>query len=219
MSGKAHDLTGNRYNRLTVMSRTPNHKGKVTWLCQCDCGNTKEIAGASLVAGNTQSCGCLAKERSSAASKKHGGLDTRLYRIWRNMKSRCHCPSAAKYHNYGGKGIDVCNEWIDFTGFRAWAMGNGYSDELTLDRIDGNGDYCPDNCRWATFKEQNNNTAQNHILHHDGFSGTIAQWAERIGLPYKVLSERIRRGWATERALTTPIIREVQRENGRFITS
>lgn len=220
MSGKAHNLTGKRYGRLIVISRAANRQGKVMWLCKCDCGNTKEIAAPSLVSGRTQSCGCLSKERTRIACTKHGGLNTRLYRIWRNMKSRCACSSAAKHFNYGGKGITVCEEWNEFSAFREWALSNGYTDNLTIDRKDSSKGYTPENCRWATTKEQNNNTSQNHILDYNNFSGTIAQWAERIGLPYKVLSERIRREWTIERALNTPIVKKIRRaSNGRFIAS
>lgn len=139
---------------------------------------------------------------------KHGMYKTRIYSIWRNMRQRCNNPNASKYHLYGGKGIQVCSEWqTDFMNFYEWAMDNGYSDELTLDRINGNKDYCPKNCRWATYKQQNNNTTQNHLLTFKGETHSIHEWAEIVGLSKKCLSERIRRGWTTERALTTPTVR------------
>lgn len=139
---------------------------------------------------------------------KHGMAGTRIYKTWQNMKSRCNNPNASKYYLYGGKGIKVCNEWNDdFNIFYEWATNNGYTDDLTLDRVDGNKDYCPENCRWATYKQQANNTTQNHLLSFNGETHSIYEWAEMVGLSKKCLSERIRRGWTIERALTTPTIR------------
>ena len=121
------------------------------------------------------------------------------------MKSRCNNPNASKYHLYGGKGIKVCNEWSQsFIAFHNWAIENGYTDELTLDRIDGNKDYEPSNCRWATYKEQANNTTQNNLITYKGITLTTYQWAEKIGINPNTFSERLRRGWSIERAIETP---------------
>ena len=123
------------------------------------------------------------------------------------MKTRCSYAKSDNYSYYGGRGIAVCDEWKGFKAFKQWALKSGYSDSLTIDRIEGSKDYCPENCRWATVKEQNNNTSQNHILEHSGKRMNITQWSEETGINKKTIYERIRRGWSAERALTTPAIR------------
>lgn len=147
--GRFADLTGRRFGRLTALERTGNDSnGRAIWRCRCDCGNEKEILAASLVHGFTKSCGCL----------RHGQSKTRLYHIWAHMIQRCEDPKSNKFHLYGGRGISVCEEWRkDFMAFRTWALENGYTDNLSIDRIDSNGNYEPSNCRWATASEQNRN--------------------------------------------------------------
>ena len=193
-----YDLLGKTFGRLKVISYKSGY-----WKCSCSCGNITHVKTSSLVSGRTQSCGCLQKERAIAACTKHGGTNTRLYSIWRNMKCRCSCPTASKYEIYGGKGISVCPDWKRFEGFRDWALLHGYSDDLSIDRINSNGNYCPENCRWVSYKVQANNTSQNHIISFCGKSMDISEWAEYLGFSYKVLSERIRRGWSIKRAFTT----------------
>lgn len=194
-----YDLSGQTFGRLKVISY---HSGY--WKCLCSCKNITFVKTNSLISGRTTSCGCLGKERRIQAITKHGESKTRLYSIWRNMKCRCSCPTASKYEIYGGKGISVCAEWQNFEGFRNWAMSHGYSDNLSIDRINGKQGYCPENCRWVTYKVQANNTSQNHVISYNGEFHTLSEWAGILGFNYKVLSERIRRNWTIKRAFTMP---------------
>ena len=205
------DLTGQRFGRLTVIERAkdyvqPNGRHIVMWLCKCDCGNTCEVRSANLQRGATVSCGCFGKEQRAKANIKHHKTNTKIYGVWSGMVQRCTNPKTINYHNYGGRGITVCDEWLhDFRAFYDWAMANGYKDDLTIDRIDSNGNYEPSNCRWATRTEQNNNTRRNHFITYNGKTQTLAQWAKEYNIPYKRLCERINQShWNIEKALNTP---------------
>lgn len=163
----APDLIGQKFGRLTVVSLAgKNERRCLLWNCKCDCGRTKTVAATFLRTGKVRSCGCLRKEMARESAKslpkesrmgmfRHGALHTRLHSIWTGMKTRCSNPKAVNYKNYGGRGISICKEWTDdFTAFKDWALKNGYQDNLTLDRIDNDGDYDPSNCRWATYSQQ-----------------------------------------------------------------
>lgn len=197
------DITGQRFGRLTAIKRIEGKK-PTYWLCECDCGNRKEIQLNNLTTGNSKSCGCLSKEHHVI---KHNASNTRLYNIYLAIKNRCLLKSCSNYKRYGGRGIKVCREWIDnFENFREWSISNGYNDQLSIDRIDNNGNYCPENCRWTTVKEQANNRRSNVILTYNGISQTIMQWSEEINIPYMTLRARIERGWSVQKALTTPVL-------------
>lgn len=204
--GRFIDLTGQKFGRLTVLERAGSDKKKnATWRCKCDCGKEKVIIGESIRHGKTTSCGCILAEFNSNRLKTHGSKPERLYRIWCGMMTRCYNQNTKRYTDYGGRGIQVCEEWKQFEVFRDWAIKSGYSEHLTIDRIDVNGNYHPTNCRWATMQEQANNTRRNHRFEYNGETHTLSEWARILNIPRGVIKDRLRLNWPIEKALTEPI--------------
>lgn len=226
--GKLIDLTGQKRGRLTVIERSGTAaSGHALWLCKCDCGNTYVVSSNQLGSG-TKSCGCLQRERASAVASTTNKSWVcaprknripihlrRLHQTYRDMRTRCENPNNKRYSLYGGRGISVCDEWKNsFAAFVDWAESSGYNDALTLDRVDTDGDYCPDNCRWATQKVQNNNRRNNHIVEYKGETMTLHELSDRYGIGYKVLWARVHAGWDINDAVERPIRRSV---NGHYV--
>ena len=209
------NLENIKFGRLTVIDRGENHvspsgRKYATWNCLCECGNTKKVLEKNLLAGLTKSCGCLHKELAKKANTKHGLWYNRIYKIWKSMHYRCKDGNKEEYKHYAGRGIAVCAEWDDFDAFYKWAISNGYDDKLTIDRIDVNKGYSPENCRWVTQKIQTNNKRNNVRLEYQGKVKTMAQWSEELGISYKVLKDRVTR----KGMLVEEVVNELkQREN------
>lgn len=189
-----NNLMGQRFGKLIVVERAENSpSGKAKWYCKCECGNTKKKAVLSydLIAGKVKSCGCLYIESNKGRNSKHNMTHKRLYNVWLSMRQRC-----GDGGRYSAKKITVCEEWKrDFQAFYDWSMANGYRDDLTLDRIHNNVGYCPENCRWATMKEQQNNRTNNRIVLYNGNEFTVAELAAFLDIPYATLLWRINNGW------------------------
>lgn len=200
------DLKGQKFHRLTVLERDYSSKcGQPKWLCRCDCGNIVSVFSSNIKRKNTQSCGCLNQEVAKNRLETHGFTGTRIHNIWMHMNARCNNPKSDAYDNYGGRGIKACDEWVDFTPFRDWALSHGYSDNLTIDRINNNGNYEPSNCRWSTAEVQSNNRRSNHYIIYNGENKTLMQLSKEFRISYGALKYRIKCGWAIEQALTKPI--------------
>lgn len=212
--GKKIDLIGQRFGRLVVVKEAEPHTTKggrkiYRWECVCDCGNTCVVATSDLRNNHTLSCGCYQKERVSKINSIHGLSNTRLYNIHKNMMRRCYDVNDEKYKYYGGRGITMCNEWLGKNGvanFIDWAIQNGYEEDLTIDRIDGNKGYEPDNCRWVTRKQQSNNIRSNRTLMYHGKEYTLSELSQYTGINYSTLNNRINTAkMSVEDAVETPL--------------
>ena len=196
---------GERFGRLVVLDtfKRPNEN---RWtVCRCDCGTVKVIRVDHLTSGATISCGC---SHHDPKNRTHGGSWTRLFKAWSKMRQRCENPSDSGYANYGGRGISVCAEWQRYESFRDWSLANGYADNLTIDRIDNDGPYAPDNCRWTTAARQANNRRTTVWIEAFGERKSMADWAHdpRCSVSYQALNDRLERGMPAEKAITQPVM-------------
>lgn len=195
---------GERHRNLVCIGRDPDKDSRY-YLFKCDCGNVKSIIASNVKRGATVSCGCYQKGHPSHI--KYGFSHTRIDNIYKSMVARCYSKTNSRYDRYGKRGIVVCDEWLkDKEKFFEWAFSHGYKDNLTIDRIDTDGNYTPDNCKWSTQKEQQNNRSNTIFLEYNGDIHTLAEWADITGIPYKTLYGRCHTlKWSAEKALTTPI--------------
>ena len=206
------NLVGQKFGKLTVIAL---ESGRTTddrkWRCVCDCGGEKVTSEDNLKRGHCKSCGCLYKNNGGSEKKNIPfGSTSKLYNVWQNMRSRCKNPKDNNYKKYGARGITVCKEWDSYPSFREWALSNGYKEgenrrNCTIDRIDVDGNYEPNNCRWATAFEQVNNRRNTIRIEFNGETHALAQWAKETGIDYEVLLHRYIRGWSAERMLTQPV--------------
>lgn len=208
--GKFNDLTGKKFDRWTVLHKAEDRYDKqgyprIYWTCKCDCGTIRDVSAVSLVNKQSTSCGCKRKE-SCAKNAKHGLSGTRIKRIYYNMHSRCENPNTPKFKNHGGRGIKVCDEWSGENGlvnFYNWAMSNGYKEDLTIDRIDDDGDYEPSNCQWADYRTQNFNKRNNRFVTIDNVAKTVTEWCEEFGININTFTKRLDSG-VTGKTLLEP---------------
>ena len=220
--GKSIDLTGKRFGRLIVIRQigVDKRRREKTWLCQCDCGNTKETKTSYLTSGDTSSCGCYRRECElknlekcrGIVQKKHGRSNTRIYQIWADMKDRCNNRNNKAFKNYGGRGIKVCEEWEkDFMTFYTWAMDNGYKDTLTIDRINVNKNYEASNCRWVTWEIQANNKRTTKKIKIYEETKTAKKKKKIYGIKASLLLERYNKGYRDDKLVYKGSLRHFQK--------
>lgn len=208
---KIVDITGVKFGRLLAIKKVGIINNGALWACKCDCGNEKNVSLQHLRNGDTQSCGCLAKERASIRGKApnnigdrmrtHGDRRSKLYNVWSGMKRRCNNKNSTHYNDYGGRGIKVCESWNEYINFKEWAVSNGYEEGLTIERVDVNKNYEPDNCKWATWIEQQNNKRNTKRYLFEGEMYTLRQLSEMSGINKRTLAGRLERGWPVEKIM------------------
>lgn len=201
---KLKDITGQRFGRLVVLRREgKNISEQATWRCKCDCGKESVVAGATLRAGKVVSCGCYHAENTGNIFRTHGHSQLGIYRSYKEMKRRCSDPRHIGWEVYGGRGIRVCDRWMVLENFIQDMMPT-WKEGLSIERKDTDGPYSPENCYWATMLEQNNNKRNNVRIEYKGETLTTAQWARKLGMSLPAFSDRLKRGWSVEKAITTP---------------
>ena len=201
---KLLDLQGRQFGRLSVLCRLPDKRwGRIHWVCFCDCGNIKAVSSKHLLSGATKSCGCYRNEVTASRTSTHNKSNTKYYRVWYGLLSRCLITTNPAYPNYGGRGITVCDRWLDFENFYA-DMGHAPDDAYELDRINNEGPYSPENCRWVTRKLQSRNRRSNRFITLGGRTLCVSDWEYLLGFKKGVIFSRLSRGWPIQKALTTP---------------
>lgn len=208
---------GKKYNRLTILDFSHKDKDRRYFNVLCDCGVKKIVNIHWITNGNTKSCGCLIREIAAELCRKkatHGKSGTRIYNIWTGIINRCNNSTWKEYLKYGARGISVCEEWLDYKNFENWVNSSGYSDNLSIDRIDNNGNYEPNNCKWSNPTEQANNRRSSVYLEYNGEVKTIANWSRVFNISQGIIGARIKRGWTIEDAFLKPT-RKIVYSNGK----
>ena len=196
---RVKDETGNRYGELTVIEPVPDGSRRMKWRCRCDCGNVVVVLGIQLRSGNNKSCGC--RKFGRGHGEAYGKDRTAEYQCWQDMFQRCYNPRSTGFHNYGGRGITVCDRWRSYEHFLA-DMGRRPSGKHSIDRRDNDGNYEPGNCRWAVKVEQDNNRRTNRLITFKGKRQSLTQWARELGIHPNTLQNRLASGWTPERAFS-----------------
>lgn len=200
---KRLDLTNRKFGKLLVIRKAKNQKHKTMWECKCDCGKITFVTTSNLTCNKIKSCGCLKNEKLIQRNSLHKQRHTNLYEVWKTMKQRCYNPKNLSYKNYGGRGIFVCDDWKNnFISFYNWSISNGYVKGLTIDRIDNNGNYCPENCRWVDRVLQANNTRFNKHITINGKDDTLSNWLKYYNITRNKYYNRIKKGFSEQEALT-----------------
>lgn len=198
---------------IVICEAAKTNSKKVRWKCMCACGNPRVfvVDGTGLRFGNTLSCGCIKKER---CHKTHGESKSKLYDVWCAMIKRCNNPHYHDYRRYGGRGINIASEWRTYEPFRDWAIANGYKEGLELDRIDNDGNYCRDNCRWVTHQEQCRNRSSNVWIQYMGRKWSVAECSKRTGIAEDTIRARVKNGWTPEEIFSVPC--KTRRKKGKY---
>ncbi len=201
---------GDKFGRLTIIREDLSRIKHRYVECRCDCGKVKTTSFYPIKLGIVVSCGCYHKEMIGDLRRSHGYTGTRLYNTWKNIKARCLYPNSRRYNDYGGRGISICKEWeLSFVNFKNWALNNGYTDKLSIERKNNNENYCPDNCEWITNATQQLNRRDNRNISFKGETKTLSEWAKEIGMCYKTLEKRLNT-WPIEKAMITPVSKKHQ---------
>jgi len=197
-------MIGARFGRWTIIAASDEIKSeRKTWLCRCDCGTERSKNLSALKAGLSLSCGCYNREQSSKKHKRHGLSKSKIYGVWKNMRKRCYCKTSCDYYLYGARGITVCDSWLHFDNFYA-DMGDLPFVVAQLDRIDSNGNYCPENCKWSTPTENVRNRRDNRLIEFNGETRCMTEWEELLGMPRNMIYSRMKLGWDVNKTMTTP---------------